>query len=70
MDGLFLCIKNCIISAAMAGSMVSCWWASVSQETAVALLGVVLLSWVVGVVSSRGKLDKEMLGESVLLECV
>ena len=31
---------------------------------------VVVLSWVVGVVSSRVKSDNEMLSESVLLGCV
>ena len=30
---------------------------------------VVFFSWVVGVVSMRGKSDKAMLGESVLLGC-
>ena len=43
---------------------------SVSQTTAVALLGVVVSSWVIGVVSRRGKLDKSMLGESLLVVCV
>ena len=30
----------------------------------------VFFSWVVGVVSMRGKSDKAMLGESVLVSCV
>ena len=50
--------------------MVSCRWDSVAQATAEALLGVVVLSWVVVVVSMRGGLYKAMLGESVLLRCV
>ena len=50
--------------------MVSFWWASLSQATAAELLGVMVLSWVVGVVSRRGKSDKETLGESVLLSCI
>ena len=45
--------------------MVSFWWDSVDQSTAVELLGVVVFSLVVGVVSRRGKSYKEMLGESV-----
>ena len=51
------------------GSIVSLWWASLSQETVTALVGVVVLSWVVGLVSRRGKSDKKMLDESVLLGC-
>ena len=35
----------------MVGSMVGCWWDIVAQETAAALLGLVVLSWVVGLVS-------------------
>ena len=50
--------------------MVSCRWDSVAQATEEALLGVVVLSWVVVVVSMRGGLYKAMLGESVLLRCV
>ena len=54
----------------MLGSMVSFWWAGVAQETAAAVLGVVAFSWVIGVISRRGKSDKAMLGESLLVECV
>ena len=52
------------------GSMVSCWWDSVSQANSVALLVVAFFSWLFGMVSRKGNLDKEMLGESVLLGCV
>ena len=31
----------------MMGFMLSCWWASVSQETTVALEGEVVVSWIV-----------------------
>ena len=47
--------------------MVSFWWDSVAHATAAALLGVLVLSWVFGVVYRRGKQDKAMLGKSVLL---
>ena len=47
--------------------MVILWWSSVSQVTAAALLGVVFIYWFVGVVSRREKLDKAILGDSVLL---
>ena len=50
--------------------MVSFWWASVAKATTVALLRVLVLSWFVGVVSRRRKLDNEMLGGSVLFSCV
>ena len=70
MAGLFACIAIFLIRAAMAGSMVSFWWASVAPETAVALLGLLVFSWVVGVFSKRGKSDKSMLGEIILVGCV
>ena len=54
----------------MVGSMVGCWWDIVAQETAAALLGLVVLSWVVGLVSRMGESEKAMLGESVLVGCV
>ena len=62
--------QYCIVSEVIVGSMVSLWWYSVSQSTAEELLRVVVISWVVGVVSSRGKSDKAMFGESVLIGCV
>ena len=54
----------------MVGSMVGCWWYIVAQETAAALLGLVVLSWVVGLVSRMGDSENTMLGESVLVGCV
>ena len=56
-----------IVRSNMVGSMVVLWWDIVAQETAAAFLGLVVLSWVVRVVSRRGKSEKEMLGESVLV---
>ena len=50
--------------------MASFWWASVSQETTAVLFGVLVFSWVVGVVYRNGKSYKAMLCESVLLGCV
>ena len=50
--------------------MVIFWWASVAQENVAALLEVMIISWVVGVVSKRGKWYNVMLVESVLLVCV
>ena len=47
--------------------MVSFWWASVDQATVVELLGVVIFSWVVGMVYRKGNSDKSMLGESVFV---
>ena len=43
--------------------MVSCWWDSATQETALELLGLVVFYWVVGVVFRRGKSVKEILIE-------
>ena len=63
-------LQYCLVSSEMGGSTVSCWWDSVSQATTASLLGVVVLSWVVGVVSRRGNPDKTMLVESVFLGCV
>ena len=50
--------------------MVIFWWASVAQENVAALLEVMIIYWVVGVVSKRGKSYNVMLVESVLLVCV
>ena len=50
--------------------MVGFWWDIVAQETAAALLGLVVLSWVVGVVSRMGESEKAILGEIVLVGCV
>ena len=47
--------------------MVSFWWDSAAQATVLSLLRLLVLSSVVGVVSSRVKLDKAMMDESVLL---
>ena len=56
-----------LVSAVMVLSIVSLWWASLSQETAAMFLGFVIISWVVGVVSRSLNSDKAMLGGSVLL---
>ena len=50
--------------------MVIFWWASVAQENVAALLEVMIISWVVVLVSKRGKSYNVMLVESVLLVCV
>ena len=62
--------QYCIVSEAIVGFMVSCWWYIAAQATAAVLLEVVVSSWVVGVVSRRGESDKSMPYESVLVGCV
>ena len=54
----------------MVGSMVIFLWVGVAQADIVAILGVVVFSWVVGIVSRRGKSYKVKLGESSLVGCV
>ena len=50
------------------GSMVSCWWESVSQETAVALEGEVSVYWVGCVGARLRKPDTAILGERLSVE--
>ena len=54
----------------MVRSMVIYWEDSVAQETAVELLGLVVLSWVVGLDYRMGNPYKAMLGERVSVDWV
>ena len=60
-------LKYFLVRADILGSMMNCWWNSVSQVNVAYLLGVVVLYWVVGVVYRRANSDKATLVESVLV---